>query len=150
MACRRNTHVFAHFSLLTNAGCWGNLCRLTGERLPISLDLESSRDFPVKETLSILIGMSRFIIADLSGSEDYRFELDAIGQSAFGAPVQPLLANSEFDTELLTNVLNYPQFLNPYAYSNEEELLDSLSVKVVDPPEDKLRSLPKRRATDGG
>jgi hypothetical protein len=118
--------------------------------LPISLDLESSRDFPVKETLSILIGMSRFVIADLSGSGDYRFELDAIGQSAFGPPVQPLLANSEFDTELLTNVLNYPQFLNPYAYSNEEELLDSLSVKVVDPPEDKLRSLPKRRATDGG
>ncbi len=27
--------------------------------LPITLDLESSRDFPVKETLSILIGMSR-------------------------------------------------------------------------------------------
>jgi hypothetical protein len=40
--------------------------------------------------------------------------------------------------------------LNVYTYANEEELLDSVSTKVVDPLEEKLKALPKRRATDRG
>ncbi len=97
-----------------------------------------------------LMGLSRFVIADLSGARDHRLELEAMAPSFSSAPVQPLLAHSDSDAVLMDNIRDYPHFLNLYTYRDEEELMASLSTKVVDPLEEKVRELPKRRATDKG
>ncbi len=77
-----------------------------------------------------LIGLSRFVIADLSGARDYRLELEVIAPGLSGAPVQPLLADSDTDAVLMDNIRNNPHFLNVFTYSDEEDLLASLSTKV--------------------
>jgi hypothetical protein len=118
--------------------------------LPLSLDLDGSSDLNLKEILLTLIGLSRFVIADLSGARDHRLELEVMAPGLSSAPVQPLLADSDTDAVLIDNIRSNPQFLNIFTYSDEEELLASLSTKVVDPPEEKIRELPKRRATDKG
>jgi hypothetical protein len=85
-------------------------------------------------------------------------ELEAMTPGSSCAPIQPLLAGTDTNpdndastvTDLLDSIGNNPHFLNVYTYANEEELLGSVSTKVLDPLEERLKELPKRRATDRG
>ncbi len=107
-------------------------------------------DLHMKDILLTLIGLARFVIADLSGTRDYRSELEAMAPLSSCAPIQPLLAGTDTDTDLLESIGSNPHFLNVFTYASEEELVHSVSTKVVDPLEEKLKELPKRRATDRG
>ena len=60
--------------------------------------------------------------------------------AALEAPVQLLVSHSEpAGNGPLNAIRKHPPFLAPFTYSSPEELLTSLSSKVIDPPEQMMR-----------
>jgi hypothetical protein len=109
--------------------------------LPMFLDLESPAEANLKEMLDVLIGLSRFIIADLSGARDYPAEMELMAPAALEAPVQLLVSHENSGNGPLNAFSARPPFLEPFTYANHDELLSSLSAKVIDPPEKKLKGI---------
>jgi hypothetical protein len=109
--------------------------------LPILFDFEvpGNRDFT--ETVSTLAHMARFIIADITDAKSIPQELERIVPGLPSVPVQPLLHISASEYGMFEHFKRYPWVLETYQYRSTEEVIASLTEKVIAPAELKAKEL---------
>ena len=108
------------------------------EYLPIIFDFDRPKDRDYIETILTLAGLSRFIIADLSGPS-VPDELRAIVPN-FRIPCVPILDEKSKPYATFTSLSSgYNSVLPTVKFANEEELIELLPSKVVEPAEEKFK-----------
>jgi uncharacterized protein YjbI with pentapeptide repeats len=106
--------------------------------LPIIFDFyrPDSRDYP--ETVKTLVGLSRFVIVELSGPSVPR-ELYATVPH-FKIPFVPIMRKGRPHYFMFPDLLAYPWVLSPVEFENTENLLDLIPAKIIEPAEDKAKA----------
>jgi len=112
--------------------------------VPVLFDFDKPASRTTTETISILARMSRFVIADITEAKSVLQELQEIVPNTPSVPVQPLLLASDHKPGMFDHFESYPWVLQPHFYNNQEDLLESLEIKVITPAEEKLKELRKR------
>lgn len=111
--------------------------RLREEKyLPIIFDFERPHNRNYTETVKTLAGLSRFIIADLSGPSVPQ-ELYATVPH-FKIPFVPILEAGRKPYAMAVDLLEYPWVIRPpVTFVSTEELLSLVSSKIIAPAEEK-------------
>ena len=109
--------------------------------LPIVFDFEKPASRDLTETISTLAHMTRFIIADLTEAKSIPQELQRIVPDLPSVPVQPVLQASAEEYSMFEHFRRYPWVLETYRYQNLEEVIASLTEKVIAPAELKAHEL---------
>jgi uncharacterized protein YjbI with pentapeptide repeats len=112
---------------------------------PVVFDFEKPADKNITETVSTLAHMARFVIADLTDAKSIPQELQRIVPDLPSLPVQPIILESQFEYSMFKDFLDYSWVLLPHRYANPDDLLASLSEKVIGPALDKSKEIEKRR-----
>jgi len=115
--------------------------------LPILFDFEKPTNRDLTETISTLAHMVRFIIADLTEVKSIPQELERIIPHLPSVPVQPVLQASAEEYSMFEHFKRYPWVLETYQYKSLEEVIATLTEKVIAPAELKAKELigPMRR-----
>jgi uncharacterized protein YjbI with pentapeptide repeats len=106
--------------------------------LPILFDFEKPDSRSLTETISTLAHISRFIIADLTDAKSIPQELQRIIPDLPNVPIQPILLESEMEYAMFEHFKYYPWVLKTYIYENNNQLIDSLLEKIIEPAESKI------------
>ena len=102
--------------------------------LPFIFDFERPKDRNITETVKTLVGISRFVIVDLSGPSVPQ-ELYATVPH-FKVPIIPILENERKLYALADDILEFPWVVKPIIrYSSLDELKSSVSEKMIAPAE---------------
>lgn len=110
--------------------------------LPIIFDFVRPQDRNYTETIKVLAGMARFVIADLSGPSVPQ-ELYAT-VPYFKIPFVPIIEASRKPYAMAVDLLEYPWVVRPpVTFATTEELLEQLSAKVIAPAEEKHQARQK-------
>jgi hypothetical protein len=109
--------------------------------LPILFDFEKPSSRDLTKTISTLAHMARFVIADITDAKSIPQELQRIVPDLPSVPVQPLIASSDYEYGMFEHFRRYPWVLDTYQYHSQDELLDALQEKVIDPAETKAKEL---------
>ncbi len=110
--------------------------------LPIIFDFERPQDRNFTETVKTLAGLSRFIIADLSGPSVPQ-ELYATVPH-FKVPLVPIIEVGRKPFAMAVDILEYPWVVRPpVMFATTEELLEQLPTKVIAPAEEKHQARQK-------
>jgi uncharacterized protein YjbI with pentapeptide repeats len=115
--------------------------------LPIVFDFEKPASRDLTESISMLAHMARFIIADLTEAKSIPQELQRIVPDLPSVPVQPVLQASAEEYSMFEHFKRFPWVLETYRYESLEEVIASLTEKVIAPAELKANELsgPMRR-----
>jgi uncharacterized protein YjbI with pentapeptide repeats len=105
--------------------------------LPIIFDFDRPDDRNYTETIKTLAGLSRFIIADLSGPSVPQ-ELYATVPH-FKVPFVPILELGRKQFAMSVDLFEYPWVLPLVRYSTTEQLIEVLPSKIIEPAEKKHR-----------
>jgi uncharacterized protein YjbI with pentapeptide repeats len=114
--------------------------------LPIVFDssIPASRD--VTETVKILAGLARFVVADVTDATEVRVELHHIVRDYPSLPVQPILLHGREEfVSLSGNLVKFPGVLPTFEYESQDHLLANLDQGVIEPVEVKVRALEGQR-----
>ncbi len=104
--------------------------------LPIIFDFDRPRDRNYTETVKTLAGLSRFIIADLSGPSVPQ-ELYATVPH-FKIPFVPILEAGRRQFSMAVDLLEYPWVVRPpVMFASTDELVDLVPSKIIAPAEEK-------------
>jgi hypothetical protein len=120
--------------------------------LPIVFNFDKPETKDFTETVRLLAGLSKFVIADLSSPKSAPYELGAIVSQTM-IPFQPIIAAGETPFAMLQDLwINYPdRVFRPIHYSSLDTLIASLDEKIIQPAESRFVELLKRKAdTMGG
>ncbi len=110
--------------------------------LPIIFDFDRPQDRNYTETVKTLAGLSRFIIADLSGPSVPQ-ELYATVPH-FKIPFVPIIEAGRKPFSMIVDLLEYPWVVRPpVTFTSTEELLEQLPTKVIAPAEEKHQARQK-------
>ncbi len=109
--------------------------------LPVLFDFEKPRAQTTLETINTLAGMSRFVIADITDAKSVLQELTMIVPHRPLLPIQPVLLSSQEEPGMFDFFRAYPWFLKTLLYREQNELLESLEVKVILPAVQKAEEL---------
>jgi len=112
--------------------------------LPVLFDFEKPASRDITETISTLAHMARFVIADITEARSIPQELERIVPGLPSVPVQPLLQASAGEYGMFEHFKAYPWVLEIHRYEDLDDLLKSLSEKVIAPAEAKAKELQKR------
>jgi uncharacterized protein YjbI with pentapeptide repeats len=114
--------------------------------LPIVFDFSVPASRNVTETVKILAGLARFVIADVTDATEVRAELHNIIPGFPSLPVQPILlrGRGEF-VSLLGHLAEFPWVLPTFEYASHDHLLANLDEGVIEPAEAYVRALEERR-----
>lgn len=106
--------------------------------LPIIFDFDRPADRNYTETVKTLVGLSRFVIVDLSGPSVPQ-ELYATVPH-FKIPFIPIIETGIRAYSMFLDILEYPWVLKPpIEFSSKEELIEIISSKIVAPAENMHR-----------
>lgn len=106
--------------------------------LPIIFDFEKPKARNYTETIKILVGLSRFVIADLSGPSVPQELYSTIPH--FKIPFVPIKTKHSIPYALFSDLLEHNHVLKPpIEFESEIDLIQMLSSKVVAPAEEMLR-----------
>jgi Pentapeptide repeats (8 copies) len=111
------------------------------EYLPILFDFEKSRSRNTDETITLLAGMARFVVADISDAKSVLQELRAIVPNHPSLPVQPIILAMQEEPGMFDFYRNFQWFLNVHRYASQEQLIVDLGEKVIRPAELKVLDL---------
>ncbi len=95
--------------------------------VPVVFDFDKPASKTTAETVSILAGMARFVIADLTDAKTVLQELREIVPSSPSLPVQPLLLDSQNEPGMLDSFKPYPWFMDVHRYESADSLLARLA-----------------------
>ena len=109
--------------------------------LPILFDFEAPGNRDFTETVATVAHMARFIIADITDAKSIPQELERIVPGLPSVPVQPLLHISASEYSMFEHFKRYPWVLETYQYRSTEEVIASLTEKVIAPAELKAKEL---------
>ncbi|MBN3519314.1 pentapeptide repeat-containing protein [Algoriphagus lutimaris] len=99
--------------------------------LPMMFDFEkvSSKDFT--ETIKILAGMSRFVIADISNPSSSPLELQATLPD-YKIPFVPIIEAGQHPFAMFKDLTVYPWCLDVIQYDSEESLIRGFQKGIID------------------
>jgi hypothetical protein len=120
--------------------------------LPIVFNFDKPETKDFTETVRLLAGMSKFVIADLTSPKSAPYELAAIVSQTM-IPFQPILAAGETPFAMLQDLwINYPdRVFRPIYYSSPDALIASVDEKIIRPAEARFVELVRRKGeTMGG
>ena len=117
----------------------------THDLVPIIFDFDKPERRNLTETVSLLAHMSRFVIADITDAKSIPQELQRIVPDLPSLPIQPLILEAQYEYAMFKDFLDYQWVLLPYRYRNVEELLASLTEKVIAPVLAKAKEIEERR-----
>jgi len=106
--------------------------------IPIIFDFDRPDDRNYTETIKTLVGLSRFVIVDLSGPSVPQ-ELYATVPH-FKIPFAPIVEEQRRSFAMSGDLFEYPWVLKPVRYSSKEQLITELATKVIDPAEQKHKA----------
>ena len=114
----------------------------TRHYVPIMFDFEKPASRSTIETIRILAGMSKFIIADLTEAKAVVQELQAIVEKFPSVPVRFIIKKSEREPGMFDHIRRYPWVLDgAFEYEGTEEVIESINDSILEPVEAKLRGL---------
>jgi uncharacterized protein YjbI with pentapeptide repeats len=120
--------------------------------LPIVFNFDKPETKDLTETVRLLAGLSKFVIADLTSPKSAPYELGAIVSQTM-IPFQPIITAGETPFAMLQDLwINHPdRVFRPIHYSSVDALIASLDEKIIQPAEARFIELLKRKAdTMGG
>jgi len=103
--------------------------------IPVLVDFKEPRSRDIKETVSTLAHMARFIIADITDARSVPQELEAIVPNLPSVPVQPLLQQGKDEYGMFETFRRYPWVLSIHVYRDLNDLMATLEDKVIIPAE---------------
>ncbi len=107
--------------------------------LPIIFDFERPQGRNYTETIQTLAGLSRFIIADLSGPSVPQ-ELYATVPH-FKIPFVPILEAGRKSSSMAVDLLEYPWVVRPpVTFASTEELISLVPSRIIAPAEEKFQA----------
>jgi hypothetical protein len=118
---------------------------LREDLVPIIFDFEGPDSRNLTETVGILAGLSRFVIADITDAKSIPQELQAIVPAHPSLPVQPIISRSENAYGMFNDFAGYLSVLPPFRYESTNHLLTSLKEHVIDPVTRKAEEIAERR-----
>jgi hypothetical protein len=112
----------------------------TRHYVPILFDFEKPRSRDTIETIRTLAGMSKFIIAGLTGAKAVVQELQAIVPDFPSVAVRFIIQKSEKDPSMLDHIRRFPWVLDgAFEYENPKEVIESINDHILNPVEAKLK-----------
>jgi uncharacterized protein YjbI with pentapeptide repeats len=105
--------------------------------LPIVFDFPRPEDRNYTETVKTLVGLSRFVIADLSGPSVPQ-ELTATVPH-FKIPFVTIMEKGKRVYSMFSDILEYPWVLPPVEYESVSELISMIPSQVCDVAEEQLK-----------
>ena len=106
--------------------------------LPIIFDFERPQDRNYTETVKTLVGLSRFVIVDLSGPSVPQELYATIPH--FKIPFIPIIEEGRKTYALFADLLEYPWVLKPVVeFASENHLMELLPSRMVAPAEEKFK-----------
>ena len=120
--------------------------------LPIVFNFDKPETKDFTETVRLLAGLSKFVIADLTNPKSAPYELGAIVSQTM-IPFQPIIEEGETPFAMLQDLwINHPdRVFEPIYYSSVDALIASLDEKIIQPAEARFVELVRRKAeTMGG
>jgi hypothetical protein len=110
--------------------------------VPILFDFEQAKSRDTVETIRILAGMAKFIVADLTEAKSVLQELQAIIPDMPSVVVRFLMMKAEQEPGMLDHIRRFPWVIDGvFEYETAEEVIDSIKDRILDPVEAKLRQL---------
>ncbi|MFA4903972.1 MAG: pentapeptide repeat-containing protein [Desulfobaccales bacterium] len=106
--------------------------------IPIIFDFDRPESRDYTETVKTLVGLSRFVIVELSGPSVPQ-ELYATVPH-FKIPFVPIMRKGSRHYAMFTDLLAYPWVLSPVEFENMESLLELIPAKIIEPAEDKAKA----------
>jgi hypothetical protein len=109
--------------------------------VPIVFDFREPNDRDLVETVAILAGLSRFVIADLTSPHSTPLESHLIIPN-MAIPFVPILRGRERPFSMFFALQRkYPWVLPPIDYTSQADLLRKLGTKIVKPAEERAKQL---------
>jgi uncharacterized protein YjbI with pentapeptide repeats len=115
--------------------------------VPIVFDFERPTDRDFSETVRILAGMSRFVIADITKPRSVPLEAQALVPD-YMIPFVPLIARGEQPFAMFQDLWHKhgEWVLQPLAYESIEQLVKVFDKAVIEPANERLLTLRKQKA----
>lgn len=111
--------------------------------LPAIIDFRGEANKNNTEKIATLARISKFIIADITGSSNIAKELQKIVPDLPSVPVQPLLQNGGSEHQIFDSERDYPWVSPIFHYENIDTLLPSINDHIIAPTEIILDKLVK-------
>ena len=115
--------------------------------LPIVFNFDKPETKDFTETVRLLAGMSKFVIADLTSPKSAPYELGAIVSQTM-IPFQPIITAGETPFAMLRDLLtSYPdRVFQPIEYPSVDRLVETMDAEINGPAETRFNELVMRRA----
>jgi uncharacterized protein YjbI with pentapeptide repeats len=117
--------------------------------IPLMFDFEKPTQRDFTETIKILAGMSRFIIADITNPKSSPLELQAT-MPDYMIPFVPIIQEGEEPFSMFQDLTQkYGEWvLDPLEYDTTQGLLDVFDKAVIEPANDKAAQLELKKAEE--
>jgi hypothetical protein len=115
--------------------------------VPIVFDFERPTDRDFSETVRVLAGMSRFVIADITRPRSVPLEAQAIVPE-YMIPFVPIIATGEQPFSMFQDLWQKhgEWVLQPLVYESIEQLVKVFDKAVIDPANERLLVLRKQKS----
>jgi uncharacterized protein YjbI with pentapeptide repeats len=112
--------------------------------LSIICDFDPLANRNITETVTLLAGMARFVVADLTAYSSMPQELQSIVTNVH-VPVQLIVKSGTQVYSMITDILEQDAVLPIYEYADEDSLMHALSGPLLDDIEGKRQDILRKR-----
>jgi hypothetical protein len=115
--------------------------------LPIVFNFDKPETKDFTETVRLLAGMSKFVIADITNPKSAPLELQATVPEIM-VPFQPIIEQGEKPFAMLQDlwIKHRDWVFEPIEYSSVDRLVETMDAEIIEPAETRFNELVMRRA----
>ena len=118
----------------------------TKHYVPILFDFKKSRSRDTIETIRILAGMAKFIIADLTEAKAVVQELQAVVPNLPSVPVRFLIMKSQQEPGMFDHIRQFRSVVDgAFEYDSVDSVIGSINDTILEPVEAKVKELAQYR-----